>query len=135
MTNFIKEFKEKQLKKILESQKDNITSLKDLIGDDEPSFLFYILADKLGYVLDNDPEKCFSEEGIERRKKINKYLKILGKLSMRNPHVIVDRNTLMDSPQKLPLIPDLPDKPVIFSCNHYFKDDVSSTIVSSPRNG
>ena len=135
MPDFFKKYKEKQLKKILESHKDSINDISDLVGDQKPSLLFYFLADKIGYVLDNDPKKCFSKEGVEKRAKINKVLKIVARLSMKNPHVIVDRNTLIESDEKLPLIPELPDRPVIFSCNHYFKDDVSSTIISSPRNG
>lgn len=128
-------YKNKQMKKILECQKENIESIRDLIGDDDPSFLFYIIADKLGYLLDTDPEKCISKEGIERRKVFNKFLKLVGPLFLQNPQVFENRNTLKNPDD---LTPDLgitvPDEPVIWAGNHGFKDDVLATVLSAKRN-
>ena len=70
----LENYKNKKIEKVLEKAGDNVTGLVDLIGDKEPSLLFYLMADKLIYLLDNNPEKAISKKGIELRKLILLFL-------------------------------------------------------------
>jgi 1-acyl-sn-glycerol-3-phosphate acyltransferase len=135
MSTIIDGYKAKKMQKILDAQKDNITSIRDLIGDDDPSFLFYILADKLGYLLSNNPDDCLSETGVKVRKYINKLIKLFGPKFLTNPQVFENRNTLKNSND---ITPDqsitLPNEPVIWAANHAFKDDVLASVLAAKRN-
>ena len=130
----IESFKKKRLEKILDKH-NNITGLNDLTGGNEPSWLFYILADKLGYLLENNPDEVLSKKGIEIRKKINYIIKKLGPSFLAGPQVIENRKTLLkpESTEKDDEI-ILPDKPVIWVANHAFKDDTLASILAAKRN-
>lgn len=65
----------KKLDKILKELRENIESPNDLLANEKPSFIFYLLANKLGYLLDNNPEKTLSNRGIRNRRKINIIIK------------------------------------------------------------
>ncbi len=126
---------EKKIEKILAKYGDRINSLTDLIGDDEPSELFYLLADKLSYLMENDPDMVLSKKGIERRKKVNKVIKTIGHKFLSSDQIIENRNNLKDINNNEP---DngiaLPDEPVIWAPNHGFKDDALATVLSIYRN-
>lgn len=128
-------FKQNQLEKILLAQKDNIKSLDDLTAGEDPTLLFYILADKLGYLLDNDPERVMSKHGVEIRKLLHHLIKAIGPKFLSCPQVIENRNALR--PEGDSSIPDsvikLPKEPVIWMPNHYFKDDALSTVLVEKR--
>lgn len=132
----VEQWKKKQLEKILETQKNNITGIDDLIGDGEPSLLFYILADKLGYLLENDSSKTLSLEGVEIRRKLNFIIKKIGPAFLRNPQIIENRNQLLKPDEANPK-PDngiiLPKEPVIWAPNHAFKDDTLASILAAYR--
>lgn len=133
--NILEGYKNKKLEKVLEKAEDSITGLVDLIGDKNPSMLFYLLADKLIYLLDNDPKKCFSKEGIELRKKLNHLIKLVGPAFLKDKQIIENRNSLIDSKDNTPdsgII--VPDEPVIWTANHAFKDDTLATILAIKRN-
>lgn len=134
--DLLENWKNQQLAKILETQKENITGIKDLIGDDEPSLLFYILADKLGYLLDENYEKTLSSKGIEIRRKLNFLIKLLGPAFLKNPQIIENRNLLLNPEQNI-VKPDngitLPEEPVIWAPNHAFKDDTLASILAAYR--
>ena len=127
---------EKKIEKILAKYGDRINSLTDLIGDDEPSDLFYFLADKLSYLMDNDPDKVLSKNGVEVRKQVNKIIKSIGNKFLSSDQIIENRNNLKDINNTEP---DngikLPDEPVIWTPNHGFKDDALATVLSIYRNG
>ena len=118
----------KQLKidTILRKYDGMITGLNDLTAGDPPSALFYILADKLSYLLDVDEKIAINPKGVVRRRKINPIIKTLGAHFLSNPQIIENRNFLRDPNCSDPL-PDtkiaLPDEPVIWASNHGFKDD------------
>lgn len=119
---------EKKINKILSRLKPHITGLSDLVGSAEPSPLFYILADKLGFVLDTDPDKILSERGVRIRRKLNPIIKLLGPLFLSYKQVIESRNDLLgiDGPDA-PL--QLTDEPVLWCPNHRFKDDVLASVL------
>lgn len=132
--NFDK-FKEKQVEKKLEIQNNNITDIKDLIGDGKPSFMFYYLTKKFGYLLNNDPNNLLSKKEIEFRRFINeKIIKKYGANFLTNVQVFENRNTLKD-PNDLRedkgII--LPNEPVIWCPNHGFKDDPLATVLACQR--
>lgn len=126
--------KQKKLEKILDKHK-NITGINDLTAGDEPSLLFYILADKLSYLLENNPDEVLSKKGIEIRKKINYLIKKLGPSFLKSPQIIENRKKLLDpnSEEEDEKI-NLPDKPVIWTANHSFKDDTLASILAAKRN-
>jgi len=128
-------WKQKKLDKILNELRENIASPNDLLANEKPSFIFYLLANKLGYLLDNNPEKTLSNEGIRNRRKINIIIRKIGPLFLSNPQQIENRNKLIDSKsnQKDEGIL-LPNKPVIWCANHVFKDDTLASILAIKRN-
>ena len=124
-----------KLEKILSKYDKETCCLKDLVGDDEPSKLFYLLANKLSYLMDNDPDKVLSKNGINRRKKINKIIKKIGPIFLSSKQVMEDREKLKNPNST---ITDkgilLPDGPVIWAPNHGFKDDALATVLAASRN-
>lgn len=127
--------KEEKLKKILDKYGDRINGSTDLLADGEPSKEFYFIADKLSYLMDNNPENVLSEKGIERRKKFNKVLKKLGPSFLSSNQIIENRHKLENpnSTEEDNGI-ELPDEPVIWAPTHGFKDDALSTILAIYRN-
>ena len=127
-------FKERKIEKILNNQK-NITSINDLTAGEEPSWLFYILADKLGYLLENNPDEVLSKKGVEIRKKINYIIRKIGPAFLTSPQIIENRKALLnpETTEKDDEIV-LPNKPVIWVANHAFKDDTLASILAIQRN-
>lgn len=128
--------KGKRFNKILQKYDGLITGPNDLTGGDEPSGLFYFLANHLSYLVDPDPEKVISAKGIVRRRKLNWIIKSLGVRFLTNPQILENRNFLKN-PQATEIAPDpgiiVPDEPVIWVANHAFKDDVLATILAAKR--
>lgn len=122
-----------KMQKIL-SKFENVDSIKDLIGDDDPSMLFYLLANNLNYLLSDDMDKIFSDKSMEIRNYINKLIKLFGPLFLRNKQVFEDRNELLG--KKIYDSKDivLGDDAVIWASNHYFKDDAVGTVLAAYRN-
>lgn len=135
MSKIIDSWKQKKYKKIENMSGDKITSMTDFTAGEEPTTLFYLLGDKLNYLLKNDPDKVLSKKGVNRRKKINPIIKKVGHLFLSNPQVIENRKQLVDpsSTEKDDEI-ILPDKPVIWVANHAFKDDTLASILATKRN-
>ena len=125
-----------KLDSILQKYDGVITGLEDLTGGNPPSALFYILANHLRYVLDNDPEIAISEKGMARRKKINHLFKKFGSHFLENPQIFENRNFLRN-PCLNDVLPDpgfiLPPEPVIWTSNHSFKDDTLATVLAAQR--
>lgn len=120
---------QKKVQKLLSRLKPHITGLSDLVGDAEPSPLFYVLSDKLGFLLDSDPNKILSHRGIRIRKKLNPVIKLLGPLFLTYKQVMESKNDLMGIEE-----PDAPieltNEPVIWCPNHRFKDDVLASALA-----
>lgn len=137
MTNkqILKKWKAKQLSKIEKKSGDNISSIKDFTAGEEPTALFYILGDKLNYLLKNNPEETISKTGIKIRKKLNYLIKKIGPSFLSSMQVIENRNVLMN-PGSLEEDKEVsvPDKPVIWIANHAFKDDTLASILAAKRN-
>ncbi len=123
-----------QYKKIISRHSDSITGFTDLTGADEPSVLFHLLIHCFGYLLDNDVDHALSEKGVIIRKKINFLIHLLGPRFLSNPQKIENRNYLRNrDDDKLDKGINLPDKPVIWTANHAFKDDTLATILAIKR--
>jgi 1-acyl-sn-glycerol-3-phosphate acyltransferase len=131
--SLLENYKKEKLEQIKEEQKENIRNINDLTAGDEPSLLFYILAEKLGYLLSNDPSKCLSEDSISLRRKINKIIKLVGPKFLSAPQVFEDRNELMGDGTKYEDVV-LSSEPVIWIANHAFKDDTLASILAAKRN-
>ncbi|MBE6147519.1 MAG: hypothetical protein E7168_04220 [Firmicutes bacterium] len=132
--NKLEELKRKKLEKILENLSDYIDNENDLLAGEEPSVLFYLLADKLGYLLEHDVDKTISKETIETRRKLHFIIKTLGPYFLSNPQIIENRNKLLNPDSKEEdkgII--LPDEPVIWVANHAFKDDTLASILAAYR--
>lgn len=131
----LENWKKNKIRKIEEMSGENITSITDFTAGKEPSFLFYILADKLNYLLKNNPDEALSEKGIKIRKKLNYLIKKLGPSFLASPQVIENRNVLIDPNSNEPdqgIV--VPEKPVIWVANHAFKDDTLASILAAKRN-
>lgn len=128
-------YKDEKMKKILSYYSDRINGVQDLIGDDPPAILFYLLGEKFSYLMDDDPEVVISERGVEARRHFNKVIKLFGPLFLSSKQVIENRNILRNPDSQ---IEDheivLPDDPVIWTPNHGFKDDALATVLAIPRN-
>ena len=133
-SDLLEKYKNFKLNKILTEANSNITNLSDLTANEEPAMVFYLLADKLIYLLDNNPEIAISKTGIKLRKQINHLIKIIGSFTLSNKQIIENRNELMnnDTTQDSKII--IPNEPVIWAANHAFKDDTLATILSIKRN-
>ena len=133
--------KDKQLEKIIDLYGEKIKGINDIKGDEEPTFLFYIMAKKLDYLLENDPEACISEQGVRLRRKIHPIIAKLGPLFLQNPQVFENRNYLKLTPEEIAsgvvAKPDkdivLPEEPVIWIANHGFHDDILATVLAAKR--
>lgn len=128
--------RQRKIEAILKKYDGMITGLNDLTAGDPPSILFFLLADKLSYLLDADAEIAISPKGVARRRKINPIIKALGTHFLNNPQVFENRNFLRD-PNCTSPAPDtkiaLPDEPVIWASNHGFKDDALGSVLAAQR--
>ena len=108
----------------------NITGLSDIVGDGKTSAIFYLLADRMAYLMSGNAEEVLSKRTVRIRRKINKLIKMVGPLFLERKQVFESKNALMGI--------DEPDKPiellaeaVIWCPNHGFKDDVLATVLAS----
>lgn len=131
----INDYKEKKLKKIIEKTGNNITGIRDFTAGEEPSLLFYFLADKLNYLLDNNPQVAISKTGVKIRKKINPIIKAIAPSFLGGKQIIENRKQLIDpksteEDEKVVI----PNRPVIWVANHGFKDDILASVLAAERN-
>ncbi len=128
--------KQRKIESILKKYNGMITGLNDLTAGDTPSAIFYLLADKLSYLLCSDEETAISQKGVERRRKINPIIRALGPYFLNNPQVFENRNFLRN-PDCPDTPPDskitLPSEPVIWVSNHGFKDDALGAVLAAQR--
>ena len=92
--------KEEQLNKIFSKYQDCLEENRDLYADEDPSFWFYPLANIFSFLMDNDPEKVISKEGVEIRKHLHKFVKLVGPMFLPCKQVFENRYTLEDSNSK-----------------------------------
>lgn len=128
--------KQQKIDAIMKKYEGIITGPQDLTAGDPPSALFFLLADKLSYLLTADTESAISPKGVERRRKINFIIHKLGPNFLKNPQIFENRNFLRNPNCPVPQ-PDakivLPDEPVIWASNHGFKDDALGSVLAAQR--
>lgn len=100
---------------------------KDLLGEANPSVMFYPMTSLLSHLMSCDPNRMISRRSISIRKFLHPILLRLLPLFLEYKQVVESKNVLLgiDAPDA-PL--DLPDEPVIWCPNHGFKDDVAATL-------
>lgn len=132
--------KDKELKRIEEKyvKMGSINSIKDLIGDSEPSNLFFLQIRLFGYLLNNSPDKTISNWGVKLRRLIHPSVAKKSPEFLMNKQVIENRKFLLSEEIDSAKVEDddpviLPDESVIWLQNHYFKDDALSSISAIPR--
>ena len=126
---------DKELEEVLKKYGESINSGHDLIGDDDPTALFYLLVDKFSYLMSDNPDDFITEKGKRTRAAFNKIVKLVGPLALSSKQVIENRNTLIDptnNEEDKGII--LPDEPVIWAPNHGFNDDSLATVLAAKRN-
>lgn len=127
---------EQKFKKILSRYGDMITSPNDLTAGEPPSLLFWLLADKLSYLMDADPVVAVSRKGVDLRRKLAFIIQTLGPRFLSTLQVFENRNFLRN-PKASVVEPDpgitLPKEPVIWAANHGFKDDTLATVLAAQR--
>lgn len=128
--------RQRKIDGILKKYDDMITGIQDLTAGDPPSALFYILADKLSYLLDTDAEIAIGPKGVKCRREVNFVIKTFGPLFLNNPQIFENRNFLQN-PNCSEAPPDskivLPSEPVIWASNHGFKDDTLASVLAAQR--
>ena len=150
---------DKKIKKIesfLTEHKDGLTDYVDLVGDDLlPGPFFFHNLKHYGYLLDLSPENASSIENMRfRANVIYPTIEKFGKYSLKTGQVFENRNELLAySKRKAELEKEessekvdescltfdedpgikLPDRPVIWTMNHSFKDDVLASVLSVSR--
>lgn len=127
---------QQRLDAILKQYDGMITSASDLTAGEPPSKLFFILADKLHYLLNEDENIAIAPKGVAHRRKLNPLLKTLGVHFLSNPQIFENRNFLRNPddpapPADLKIV--LPKEPVIWASNHGFKDDALASILAAQR--
>lgn len=129
-------FRERKFAAILKKYDGIICDPSDLIAEEEPSALFYLLADKLSYLLSLDKETSINSRGVARRRRINPFIKALAPWFLNYQQVFENRNFLRE-PNSPSTVPDrainLPREPVIWVSNHGFKDDALGTVLAARR--
>lgn len=151
----------RKIEEYLMKYKDHLSDYTDLVGDDlVPGKFFNFNMKHFGHLLEDDPEKVMSKSGIEIRKRIFfPLVKALGPLFLGSKQIFENRNDLLlerdyrtgailpnqnldllkgkINPQTGKPLPDskivLPEKPVIWTLNHHFKDDALATVIACLR--
>ena len=113
--------------------KNQILNVHDIYGDDNPSLLFPLILNRLGYLLDSQDMKDFSEKEIKKRKSFNALIRKIGSSFLKTKQIYEDRNELMDLPNGTLKDPVIPDSPIIFVANHMFRDDILGTVLAAGR--
>lgn len=124
--------KKNRLQQILTAHEGQITGLVDLIADQEPSFLFYLLGMRYSKLMQNNIDEENLKKAIIKRRKINPFLKKGIPMFMKEKQIFENRRALRgeSGPDTEPL---LPDEPVIWASNHLFKDDAGGSIMAAKR--
>lgn len=124
-----------KIEELLEKYKDHLTGFSDLVGDTGiPSNMFYFNMKHFGYLLEDDPEKVISKKGILLRKYTTAQLiKHFGPLFLTSKQVFENRQELLGRDSKKDNKIVIPKEPVIWTPNHYFKDDALATIIAEKR--
>jgi len=121
-------WKEKRIQRIVNKMGDKVTGLADLVGDAEPSGMFFFWADRMADLLSGEAERVLSERTIRIRRQLNKVIKLLGPLFLERKQVLESKNALLGIDRRDAPI-SLPEEPVIWCVNHSFKDDVLATVL------
>ena len=79
---------------IINTYGEYVTNPKDLIGDKDPSLLFFIFG-KLFRELLVDGYASISTNSIKKKKKFNSIIRKVGKHFLSNPQIILDKNELI----------------------------------------
>ncbi len=128
-------------KKLLRHQKKldeliangKIENYHDICGDNEPSFLFPFILNRLDYLLDTQDMSNFSRKAIEKRKIFNDIVHKVGPAFLRTPQVFEDRAELMGLQKGSMGKAFVPDTPVIYVANHSFHDDILGTVLACDK--
>lgn len=128
--------KNKYLQEVLEKYCDELTDIKDLLGDgnETMSLLFYLFCRKNLYMLSNNPEVSIREKDIKFRRKFYELLKKVGPSMLACSLSIEDRNDFLKDIDESTYNSDS-DKPVIFVANHGFRDDALATVIAAGKHG
>ena len=116
---------------IINTYGEYVTSPKDLIGDKDPSLLFFIFG-RLFRELLVDGYSSISTNSIKKKKKFNSIIRKVGKLFLSNPQIILDKNELINQNDVEKASFDKEEK-YIYIANHAFKDDILASILATQR--
>ena len=123
---------EKKLEQLMNN--NQISNYHDICGDNETSFLFPLILNRLGYLLDSEDMKDFSKSEIKKRRVFNAIVKKIGPLFLMSKQIFEDRAELMGLEKGSMGSPKFPDdKPVIYVANHSFHDDILGTVLAAKR--
>ena len=146
----------KKIESLLQKHKDGLTDYVDLVGDDLlPGPFFFHNLKHYGYLLDLNSDNASSVENMRFKAKVvypiiqrfgKHFLKSEQKFENRNELLAfskrkaeLDKERLIDTIDAYSLEYDedsgieLPGKPVIWTMNHAFKDDVLASVLSVSR--
>ena len=122
---------QKKLDQLIESGK--IRNYHDIVGDEEPSFLFPFILSRLNYLLDSQDKTDFSRKAIEKRKIFSDIVHKVGPAFLKTKQVFEDRAELSGLPTGSLGKAFSPDAPVIYVANHGFHDDILGTVLACDK--
>ncbi len=122
----------RQMDKILSVHREHVTGLSDLAAEKKPSIFFYLFGRTYGRAMCSEPDLDELRKAMRWRRRINPFLKKLVPASMKAKQIFENRNKLMGLLGEDKGI-NLPDEPVIWTSNHYFKDDAAATMTAAKR--
>lgn len=116
---------------IINTYGEYVTNPKDLIGDKDPSLLFFIFG-KLFRELLVDGYASISTNSIKKKKKFNSIIRKVGKHFLSNPQIILDKNELIGITQNdIEKASFDKEEKYIYIANHAFKDDILASILAT----
>lgn len=121
--------KEQQLERLITDFGDAVTGKSDLLGDSEPSRIFFLMVRLLRRLLSCNPDKMISKGSIRIRKILHPLLLKMLPLFLEYEQVFESKKDFfgMDAvDQELKLTKES----VIWCPNHGFKDDVAASIAA-----
>lgn len=75
---------------------DRITGLADITGGAKPSPLFYLLADRMAYLMSGDADRILSERTVRLRRRLNGILKFVGPLFLEHRQILESKCCHLD---------------------------------------
>lgn len=124
--------KERRLQEILNAHEGQISGLVDLIADQKPSLLFYLLGMRYSKLMQSNMDEEDLKKAIIMRRNIHPIIRKVLPLFMKERQVFENRKVLRGE-LGIDTEPIVPKEPVIWVSNHAFKDNDAGSLIAKKR--